>query len=95
MAKKIGYFFKAHGETVEDAEYFTEAHKFKRTRQKRLLAEEACEHAWGNRRGWEWLRDGAIVTLVIDGVEAGDFDITVESIPVFTAIEIKQERCDA
>ena len=95
MAKKIGYFFKGYEEAVEDAEYFKEICIGKGTipkRLKELLVKQACEHAWGHRFRRGWLRNGEIVTLVIDGVEAGDFDITVEAEPVFTVIEIKKER---
>lgn len=88
---KIGYFVKAHGQTMEDVVYFDRI-KIGSNLEDALedLAEMACEHAWGHNDGWEWLHEGvSIITLVGDGKELGDFEIEVGHTPLFTVRKIK------
>ena len=56
------------------------------------LAKEACDHAWEDRGGLGWIRGGEIITLIIDGVEVGDFDVFIESTQAFSVREVKKER---
>lgn len=40
-------------------------------------------NGYDNNDGWEWLETGEVITIVIDGKEIGDYEITVEYDPVF------------
>jgi len=79
---KVGYIVKSHAHTIEDTTYFKDVYSIDED-EKRELIRDACEYAWDHNDGWEWLSDGTIITLVINGVEQGDFPIEVESEPVF------------
>lgn len=79
---RIGYMIKSHGHTIEDTTYFKDVYSFDEE-QKEDIIEDACNYAWNHNDGWEWLRDGEIITLVSDGVEMGDFVVEVEFDPSF------------
>lgn len=89
---RLGYYCKNQGQSLEDTIYFKDIteHDYDQVYYDDF-AESASEHAWDHNDGWEWLRDGSVLTLVIDEKEIGDFKITVETEPVFYASKIKEE----
>lgn len=80
---KIGYYIKDGGGTIEDVIYtdcVAASSIFDR-----FDVEEVCDWIMEFNDGFEWLRTGVILTLVIDGKEVGDYKITVEYEPTFYA----------
>jgi len=87
---KVGYFIKDRGETLADGDtvYFDDDYEVGFLKYDlRLLAAVAAEYAFHEEDGCEWIKTGVVFTIVVDGKEVGDFDITVESEPVFSAAE--------
>ena len=89
----IGYFSKDQGETIEDTTTFREDFRFTPNWLDDDLSElssEAAGHMWSHKDGWEWMREGANITLVKDGeIELGDFDIRVDFEPIFYTSYVK------
>jgi len=83
----VGYFFKENDQAIEDETVFgylsSDAKLNTWNDSCEYMAMKACEHAWHHVDGWEWIRTSAVITLVIDGKEVGDYWIELDSTPVF------------
>ena len=77
---EIGYYVKDQDETIEDLHHVP-GYQWD-CAYGDTGAVMCAEYAWSYHYGWEWL-DGATLTIVIDGKEVGDYEITVGSEPVF------------
>lgn len=91
---KVGYISKLHGSCAEDARYFKDFDNAEWELEDLLndaeqLIKEACEFAWNADDGWEWIKDGTEITLIIDGKKYGTYEINIELEPVFFASEVK------
>ena len=91
---KVGYISKTGGALPEDAVYFKDVNNDELDKEDLLadahnLIEEACEYAWSENDGWEWLKDGHVLTLIIDDKEYGDYEISIDFEPVFCAEEVR------
>lgn len=86
--KPIGFYIKDGGDTVEDTIYtdclFDPKWPF------RLQVDEICEWIMSNNDGSEWLETGTVLTIVIDGQEVGDYEITVDWEPTFYSEKIEE-----
>jgi len=83
---RVGYIIKSHSHTLEDTIYFKDVYSIDEDEQRDLI-HDACEYAWNHNDGWEWLRDGEVITLVCDGVDCGDFPVEVDYDPSFIVRE--------
>lgn len=81
---EVSYYVKDHGEKIEDATT-TQVRPFGAGHHEDIACEVA-EYAWDHNDGWEWMNTGSVVfSLVLDGKDVGDFEITVDYDPVFHA----------
>jgi hypothetical protein len=91
---KYSYYIKDQGKTIDDAKEFESAFDLD---DLELVAQDACKLEWNFFGGWLWLRTGTIITLCVDGKEAGDFEIEVEfdtsnrnyQGPVFRSVKVE------
>lgn len=81
------YFVKDHGEGPEDAIEFRSVWEETDANE---IAKDAAEHAWDENDGWEWLKNGAVLTICKDGKPIGDFVIEIEFFPSFYASPTKE-----
>ena len=86
MSVKLSYYVKGHCQTIEDATLVKEKAYCDLGDEYSIksLVVDVCEYAWLHNDGWEWLRSGSVISLVIDDVLFDDFEIEVESEPVFS-----------
>lgn len=83
---ELKYYIKGHSHTPEDAVTIkTPAYGDLTLFDGDELAEMCASYAWDHNDGWEWLRDGETLSLILGGQEIGDYEITVETEPVFSA----------
>ncbi len=92
---RIGYFVKDSGETINDVRYFDNVTMFYDypldDHDKEEIVEDLSDLIWDQDDGWEWLDSGTEISLVIDGEYQGDFKVTVETTPVFSAEKVKKD----
>lgn len=82
---ELKYYIKDHGQGPEDAISITHSFKDLTLFDPDELAELCANYAWDHNDGWEWLRDGGVLSVIFDGEELGDFEITVDMEPVISA----------
>ena len=85
--KRIGYFVKDNGETIEDVKYIDDM--VYNSYRHEWMAEEIAEYAYSHHYGWDWMGKGCVITVVIDGEAIGDFEIDIRyDDPSFYATEV-------
>jgi len=87
---KLGYYVKAQGQTIKDVTYLKNNY-YADPNYYDYYAEDVCDYAWDHNDGWEWIRTGTVITLVLGDKEIGDFEINVDCRPTFTAYPMEEK----
>ena len=86
---EVGFFIKDHGEGLDDTVYIP--HDYLKYAHTNLAKAEACaEYGWAECDGMDWMYPTSVFTLVEGDEVIGDFEVTVDFDPVFSAREKKE-----
>jgi len=98
---QISYYIRDLKETLEDAKHVKNitglegdlANPELRDYYLENLARDAAEYEYDNCDGWEWMdaENPFVLSLVIDGKDAGDFKVSMDYEPIYCAEKVEED----